>query len=72
MIKREMKWARNKKQYNEFRKSFKKWWAKYRPDTDKAVVNTESATLYKGKEFVATYFAPDYVKYMKFTLRKYL
>ena len=57
---------RNVAQYSAFRRAFRKWFDKYRVNAVKAVVNTESCTLYdKKKKMIATYFAPDKVKYMK-------
>lgn len=72
-MKKTQVWKRNRGQYGEFRKAFRKWSAKYRPLTAKAKVSSESVTLYaKDKSMIATYFAPDYTKYMKWIWRGYL
>lgn len=70
---------RTKTQYNQFRKAFKKWTAKYNIDEVEWVEIDKgkgSLQLYKtvdGHQVLITeYIAPDYVKYMEFIWRKYL
>ncbi len=61
--------SRTQKQYNEFRRAFKAWCKKYRPLADKAWATQTGIELRSKGKLVADYHAPDYVKYMKYTLR---
>ncbi len=64
------KFVRTSDQYRAFRRAFAKWLKSYRKGAAYSKVNSESCTLYNAKgEMLATYFAPDYTRYMKYALR---
>lgn len=65
--------SRNKKQYNAFRKSFKKWLSTRRLLGITKVEFKESGMVYVYTGLIShVYAAPDYMNYMNYILRKYL
>lgn len=56
---------RNQKNYDQFRRQFKKWFWKYRSAADRAKMSSEGVTFYAGKKVLANYFAPDYTTYIR-------
>jgi len=66
--------SRTRKQYNQFRSTFKKWWG-IKKDSIYSfeVTNAGCLNLYdKSKKLLDTYCAPDYTKYMKYIASRYL